>query len=50
MRRLAAEKLIHMIEHPKTTLIDRDIVPGHLIEGSSVAMREEPQTSPAEER
>ena len=33
----AAEKLIAMIEHPKTTLIDRTMVPGRLLEGNSVA-------------
>lgn len=34
--RIAAEKLISLIEHPKTTLIDRIMVPGKLIEGTSV--------------
>lgn len=32
----AAERLIHLIEHPKTTLIDRIMVPGGLLEGTSV--------------
>ncbi len=34
--RIAAEKLISLIEHPKTTLIDRIMVPGGLLEGTSV--------------
>jgi DNA-binding LacI/PurR family transcriptional regulator len=34
---IAAEKLIGMIEHPKTTLIDRTIVTGELLTGNSVA-------------
>lgn len=34
--RLAAERLIHLIEHPKTTLMDRIMVPGGLLEGNSV--------------
>ena len=34
--RIAAEKLIQLIEHPKTTLIDRIMVPGGLLEGTSV--------------
>ena len=34
--RIAAEKLISLIEHPKTTLIDRILVPGGLLEGDSV--------------
>lgn len=34
--RIAAEKLISLIEHPKTTLIDRILVPGGLLEGTSV--------------
>ncbi|MBP3684781.1 MAG: LacI family DNA-binding transcriptional regulator [Oscillospiraceae bacterium] len=34
--RVAAEKLIGLIEHPKTTLIDRIMVPGGLLEGKSV--------------
>lgn len=33
----AAEKLIAMIEHPKTTLIERIVVEGRLLPGSSVA-------------
>ena len=35
--RKAAEKLIGMIEHPKTTLIERVIVEGKLLPGNSVA-------------
>ena len=34
--RIAAEKLISLIEHPKTTLIDRIMVPGALLPGASV--------------
>ena len=34
--RIAAERLISLIEHPKTTLIDRILVPGGLLEGTSV--------------
>ncbi len=34
--RIAAEKLISLIEHPKTTLIDRILVPGTLLEGTTV--------------
>ena len=34
--RLAAERLIRLIEHPKTTLVDRIMVPGGLLEGNSV--------------
>ncbi len=33
---LAAANLIRLIEHPKTTLIDRIMVPGQLLEGSTV--------------
>ena len=33
---IAAEKLISLIEHPKTTLTDRVVVPGALWEGTSV--------------
>ena len=32
----AAERLISLIEHPKTTLIDRIMVPGELLEGTTV--------------
>ena len=32
----AASQLIHLIEHPKTTLIDRILIPGSLLEGTSV--------------
>ncbi|MBR5094517.1 MAG: LacI family DNA-binding transcriptional regulator [Oscillospiraceae bacterium] len=35
--REAAARLIELIEHPKTTLIDRQIVSGRLLEGGSVA-------------
>ena len=34
--RIAAQKLISLIEHPKTTLTDRILVSGGLLEGSSV--------------
>lgn len=34
--RVAAERLISLIEHPKTTLIDRTMVPGELFVGTSV--------------
>ena len=34
--KIAAERLISLIEHPKTTLIDRIMVPGSLMEGTSV--------------
>ena len=34
--KIAAEKLIQLIEHPKTTLVDRIMVPGGLLEGTSV--------------
>lgn len=34
--KVAAERLIRLIEHPKTTLVDRIMVPGSLLEGSSV--------------
>ena len=33
---IAADRLISLIEHPKTTLVDRIIVPGQLLEGNSV--------------
>ena len=36
MGKIAAERLISLIEHPKTTLIDRILVPGGLLEGTSV--------------
>ena len=32
----AANKLIELIEHPKTALLDRIIVPGELLPGESV--------------
>ena len=35
--REAAARLIELIEHPKTALIDRYVVSGHLLEGCSVA-------------
>ena len=38
---LAAERLIDLIEKPKTTLIEHIIVPGQLIEGKSVVTKEE---------
>lgn len=34
--RIAAEKLISLIEHPKTTLVERVVVEGQLIEGETV--------------
>ncbi|MBR1972042.1 MAG: LacI family DNA-binding transcriptional regulator [Oscillospiraceae bacterium] len=34
--RIAAERLISLIERPKTTLVDRILVPGSLLEGASV--------------
>ena len=34
--RIAAEKLIQLIEHPKTTTTERILVPGGLLEGTSV--------------
>ena len=34
--RIAADRLISLIEHPKTTLIDRVMVAGELIEGNTV--------------
>lgn len=34
--KIAAERLISLIEHPKTTLIDRIMVPGGLVVGTSV--------------
>ena len=34
--KVAAEKLISLIERPKTTLIDRIMIPGGLLEGTSV--------------
>lgn len=37
MGRVAAERLIEQIEHPKTALLDRVVVPGRLQEGESVA-------------
>lgn len=35
--RIAAQKLISLIENPKATIIERIVVPGQLIEGGSVA-------------
>ena len=35
--RIAAARLVELIEHPKTSLLDRVIVPGKLIPGESVA-------------
>ena len=34
--KIAAKQLINLIERPKTTLIDRIMVPGNLLEGSTV--------------
>ena len=34
---VAARRLISLIERPKTTIVEQVIVPGHLIEGKSVA-------------
>lgn len=34
--KIAAERLISLIEHPKTTLIDRIMVSGKLLEGTTV--------------
>ena len=34
--KIAAERLISLIEHPKTTLIDRIMVPGCLLKGNTV--------------
>ena len=34
--RIAAERLISLIEHPKTTLVDRIMVSGELIPGKTV--------------
>ena len=36
LARIAAEKLIHLIEHPKTTPIERIVIPGALLEGATV--------------
>ena len=35
--RIAAEKLIQLIENPKTTLIEKIVVPGEVVRGGSVA-------------
>lgn len=35
--KIAAERLISLIEHPKTTLVDRIMVSGELLEGTTVA-------------
>ena len=32
----AAARLVELIEHPKTTLLDRIIIPGQFIEGKSI--------------
>ena len=50
MGRTAANKLIGMIEHPKAAVIDRVVVPGHLLKGSSVGECPEKGISAAEER
>lgn len=34
--RTAAQKLIELIEHPKTAVIERILIPGNLLEGNSV--------------
>lgn len=34
--RIAAERLVSLIEHPKTTLVDRIMVSGRLLEGTTV--------------
>ena len=34
---VAADKLLHLIENPKTTLIQRFVMSGQLIEGETVA-------------
>ena len=34
--RTAAAKLIELIEKPRTALVDRVLIPGHLVEGASV--------------
>ena len=47
---IAANKLIGMIEHPKAAVIDRVVVPGHLLKGSSVGECPEKGISAAEER
>ena len=38
--RTAAAKLIELIEKPRTALVDRVLIPGHLVEGASVRARE----------
>lgn len=35
--RTAAARLVELIEHPRTTLADRVVIPGRLLEGESVA-------------
>jgi DNA-binding LacI/PurR family transcriptional regulator len=37
MGRVAAAELIGLIEHPKTALLDRIVIPGSLQEGESVS-------------
>ena len=32
----AAKKLIQLIEHPKTTLMDSAVIPGRLLQGDTV--------------
>ena len=40
--KMLGEKLLSLIEHPKTTLIETIVVEGHVFEGNSVAdIREE---------
>ena len=38
--KVAAAKLIELIEHPKTTIMDRVVVSGELVRGGSVAVRQ----------
>ena len=35
--KVAAARLVELIEHPKTTVMDRTVIPGQLQEGDSVA-------------
>lgn len=34
---MVGEKLLSLIEHPKTTLVETIVVDGHVFEGNSVA-------------
>ena len=38
--KVAAAKLIELIEHPKTTILDRVVVSGELVRGGSVAVKQ----------